>query len=260
MPKSLTKVPLRKWDVAACTYAELLKALDVWRTDGRKHFACFCDANGLAHGWLDEELAAAYRAADAVLADGEVTKWLARIGGGRLPERIIGPHLFPMAMEYGISQGWRHFFYGAGPGVAEELAAAMRSRYPGVQVVGTYTPPFGEPSAEEWARQKALIASAKPDFLWVALGSPKQEKWCARHLQELSVSVLMPVGAVFDFYTGRVPQVPEWVHRVGICWLWRLLTGGKRTFKRNMWCLPRAASILVREFVRVRLLQHPLKN
>lgn len=256
----MIKVALRKWDVAACTYAELLAALDAWRSDGKKHFACFCDANGLAHGWQDKELAATYGAADAVLADGEVTKWLARICGGHLPERIIGPHLFPKAMEYGISRGWRHFFYGAGSGVAEELAVAMRTRYPGVQIVGTYSPPFGEPFAEEWARQKALIASAKPDFLWVALGSPKQEKWCARHLQELPAPVLLPVGAVFDFYTGRVPQVPEWVHRAGICWLWRLITGGKRTFKRNMWCLPRAASILVREFVRVRLLRHPLKD
>mgnify|MGYP004459242293 CR=1 FL=1 len=243
----IRKVKLRFWDVAACTYAELLEALDAWRTDGKRHFVCFCDANGLAHGWRDKELAAAYGAADAVLAGGEATKWLARIGGGRLPERVTGPHLFHKAMAFGIPRGWRHFFYGAGPGVAAELAANMRLQYPGVQIVGTYTPPFGEPTAEEWTRQKELIASAKPDFLWVALGSPKQEKWCARHVQELSVPVLLPVGAVFDFYTGRVPQVPEWVHKVGVCWLWRLMTGGKRTFKRNLWCLPRAAWILLKE-------------
>ncbi|HBO99523.1 MAG TPA: glycosyltransferase [Verrucomicrobia bacterium] len=256
---SLKKIALRYWDVTACTYEELLAEMDVWRQDGGRHFACFCDANVLAHGWLNPRLAAAYRAADAVFADGGVTKRLGRICGGVLPTRVTGPQLFPQALAYGLARGWRHFFYGAGPGVAEELADAMRARFPGVEIVGTYTPPFGEPSAEEWARQKAAIASAKPDFLWVALGSPKQEMWCARHIRDLAVPVLLPVGAVFDFYTGRVPQVPEWVHRAGICWLWRMLTGGRRTLRRNIWCVPRAAAILLREFVRVRLLRRPVR-
>lgn len=234
--------------------------MDIWRKDGARHFVCFCDANGLAHGWQEPELAAAYCAADAVLADGAATKLLARICGGRLPERVIGPHLFPQALAYGVSRHWRHFFYGAEPGVAELLAVKMRERFPSVEIVGTYSPPFGEVTESEWARQKAIIAEAKPDFLWVALGSPKQEKWCARHLQELDAAVLMPVGAVFDFYTGRVPQVPEWVHRVGLCWLWRLLTGGMRTFRRNMWCLPRAAAILIVEFLRLRILRRHLQS
>lgn len=256
----MKKITLRKWDVAACTYDELLEAMDEWRQDGRVHFACFCDANGLAHGWQEEELALAYRRADAVLADGQVTKMLARICGGRLPERVIGPHVFPKALSFGVKRGWRHFFYGAGPGVAAELAEKMRRQFPGVQIVGAYTPPFGEVTPEEWARQKELISSAKPDFMWVALGSPKQEKWCARYLHELGVPVLLPVGAVFDFYTGRVPQVPEWVHRAGLCWLWRLVSGGRRTFRRNMWCVPRAAAILLLEFVRVRIFRRPVRT
>lgn len=257
--KMLNQVKLRYWSVASCTYERLLQEMDVWRTDGKHHLACFCDANGLAHGWRDADLQKAYQKSDAVLADGTVTKVLARILGGSLPDRVIGPYLFPKAMAYGVPRGWRHYFYGAGPGTAEKLAERMREQFPGVQIVGTFSPPFGQLSTEEWARERKMIEVAKPDFLWVALGSPKQEKWCADHLGEINVSTLLPVGAVFDFYTGTVPQTPDWVHAIGGCWLWRLLTGGSRTFKRNAWCIPRALWILISEFCRIQIFRRSIR-
>lgn len=248
-------VETRFFRVASCTYGQLLSALDAWRKDGGRHFACFCDANGLAFCKYDSALMDAYRRADAVLADGSVTKALAWIYGGHLPERVIGPYLFPKAMAYGVERGWRHFFYGAGPGTAELLAEKMRERYPGVQIVGTLTPPFGDPTLEQEIAFKEQIERTKPDILWVALGCPKQEKWACAQVGRIDVPIMMPVGAVFDFYSGRIPHAPDWVHPLGLRWLWRLLTGGRRTFKRNAWCVPRAAWVIVEEFVRVRVLR-----
>lgn len=250
----MNHVKTRYFDIANCTYGELLAKMEVWRKDNAHHYACFCDANGLAYCRRDLDLRDAYRNADAVLADGSVTKALAWIFGGDLPERVIGPYLFPKAMAYGIDKGWRHFFYGAGPGTAELLAEKMCEQYPGIQIVGTLTPPFGDVLEEEQERYFKIIENAKPDILWIALGNPKQEKWCRRYVGKVNVPMMMPVGAVFDFYSGRVPHAPDWVHKIGARWLWRLLTGGHRTFKRNLWCVPRAAGVLIMEFIRIRVL------
>jgi N-acetylglucosaminyldiphosphoundecaprenol N-acetyl-beta-D-mannosaminyltransferase len=249
----MKKVKTRYFEVASCTYGQLLEEMEKWRTDGKSHYACFCDANGLAYSREDLDLRETFKHADAVCADGGATKVLAWIYGGHLPERVIGPYLFPKAMAYGVEKGWRHFFYGAGPGTAGLLAEKMKAKYPGIQIVGTLTPPFGDVSEEEQGKLLREIEATKPDILWVALGSPKQEKWCKKYLGKVSVPILMPVGAAFDFYSGRIPHAPDWVHTLGLRWLWRLLTGGKRTFKRNMWCVPRAAFILIVEFFKVRI-------
>lgn len=249
----MNHVKTRFFSVASCTYPELLEEFERWLADGKSHYACFCDAHGLANCKYDKALVRAYAESDAVLADGSVTKVLAWIYGGKLPERIIGPYLFPKAMAYGVSRGWKHFFYGAGPGTADLLAQKMREQYPGIEIVGTYCPPFGELTQEQEQEVKNIIESSKPDFLWVALGCPKQEKWVHDHVGKLNVPVMLPVGAVFDFYSGRIPHAPNWVHPLGLRWLWRLLTGGKRTFRRNMWCVPRAARMLVFDFFRIKV-------
>jgi N-acetylglucosaminyldiphosphoundecaprenol N-acetyl-beta-D-mannosaminyltransferase len=195
-----------------------------------------------------------------VLADGSVTKALAWVFGGKLPERVIGPYLFPKAMAYGIEKGWRHFFYGAAPGTVDLLADKMRKQYPGVQIVGTLSPPFGALTVEQDEQVRRQIEAAKPDILWVALGCPKQEKWTHDHVGKIEVPMILPVGAVFDFYSGRIPPAPDWVHFIGLCWLWRLLTGGKRTFKRNAWCVPRAAGVLIMEYIRIRVLKQRISD
>lgn len=241
----IEKVKTRYWDMAAATYESLLAEMDAWRNRHDKgRLVCFCDANGLAHGWRDEELVEAYRKADAVVADGLIMLMLARACGGRLPRRVIGPVLFEKAMAYGVSRGWRHVFCGTNEKTLERLKTNMERRFPGVKVVGAFAP--------EYSPDPAVPQGIDCDFLWVALGSPKQEKWCARHLDEFNAAAVLPVGAAFDFHAGTQTPVPQWVHRCGVCWLWRMLTGGWRVLKRNLWCVPRAAWILASEFVRVR--------
>lgn len=249
------KAKLRYWDITLSYYDEVLESFEHWRTDGEKHYVCFCDANGLAHGWRDDELKRAYRDADAVFADGVSLKWLAKISSGETPRHVMGPVLFEKAMEFGVAKGWRHFFYGAAPGTAEKLKANMEKKFPGVQIAGTFSPPFGAMGSTEWEHVKGMIAEAKADFIWVALGSPKQEKWTYAHYREIPVPVVLPVGAAFDFHAGTAKLSPMWVQRAGLNWLWRLVTGGKRVFKRNAWCLPRALWILITEFWRIRMIK-----
>lgn len=243
----MKRVKTKYWDMAVATYESLLAEMDVWRNSrGKSRLVCFCDANGLAHGWRNGDLAEAYRKADAVVADGLIMVRMAQVYGGRLPRRVIGPVLFEKAMAYGVSRGWRHAFCGTNEVTLEKLKANLESRFPGVAIVGTFAP--------EYSPDPVVPQGIDCDFLWVALGSPKQEKWCARHLGEFNAAAVLPVGAAFDFHAGTQVPVPNWVHKCGVCWLWRMLTGGWRVMKRDLWCVPRAAWILVCEFVRVRIL------
>jgi N-acetylglucosaminyldiphosphoundecaprenol N-acetyl-beta-D-mannosaminyltransferase len=130
----------------------------------------------------------------------------------------------------------------------DNLKANLEKKYPGIKIVGTYAPEYAPDP------KPPVIEAGSVDFFWVGLGNPKQEIWCYKHAKEIDAVCLLPVGAVFDFYSGTVPHAPDWIHKIGCRWLWRLLTGGKRTFKRNAWCVPRAAWILVTEFIRIRIL------
>ena len=251
----LENVNTRFWKVASCTYRQLLEQMESWRKAGDRHrYTCFCDAMGLAKGWRMGELRHAYRQADAVLADGGATKMLAKISGGNLPDRVIGPYLFPDAMEYGVSLGWRHYFYGTNKETLDNLKANLEKKYPDIKIVGTYAPEYAPDP------KPPVIEAGSVDFFWVGLGNPKQEIWCYKHAKEIDAVCLLPVGAVFDFYSGTVPHAPDWIHKIGCRWLWRLLTGGKRTFKRNAWCVPRAAWILVTEFIRIRILRRKVSS
>jgi N-acetylglucosaminyldiphosphoundecaprenol N-acetyl-beta-D-mannosaminyltransferase len=130
--------------------------------------------------------------------------------------------------------GYRHFFYGGENGVPELLATLLKKRFPGLQVVGTFSPPFRPLTLEEDERIVQIINEAEPDIVWVGLGTPKQELWMAEHRERLKAPVLIGVGAAFDFLSGRKPQAPKWMQRSGLEWLFRLVNEPKRLWKRNL--------------------------
>lgn len=229
--------------------------MERWRKDGGRHVICFCEANGLSRAWHgDSELRAAYADADAVCPDGLSVELLTRLYGGPDTKRLMGPVLFAQALEIGVARGWRHYFYGTDNATLAELKANVERTWPGVQIVGTFAPGFSDDP------QLPPIEAGTVDFLWVALGCPKQEKWCARHRDALGVPVLLPVGAAFDFLAGQVANAPEWMLRAGLCWLWRLLTGGPRVFLRNVRCVSSALGVLVHEWWRVSVAKWRLRS
>jgi len=134
--------------------------------------------------------------------------------------------------QYGIKKGYRHYFYGAAPGVAEKLAASLQERFPGLTVVGIESPPFRELSPVEDQEMVERIRSTRPYIVWVGIGSPRQERWMSDHLERLDVPVLVGVGAAFDFLSGNKPQAPRWVQRSGLEWLFRLVNEPRRLWKR----------------------------
>jgi len=184
----------------------------------------------------DPEFAAALHAADLLVPDGVGMVLASRILGGRIRARVTGSDIF-LALNAALSArgGTSCFFLGS----TDENLAAIRERmaadFPGVRVAGVYSPPFrDEFTAEDDAAMAAAVNAAAPDVLWVGMTAPKQEKWLHRNLARLeTVRFAAAVGAVFDFYTGRVKRSHPAFRRLGLEWLPRLLRQPRRLWRRN---------------------------
>jgi bacterial polymer biosynthesis proteins, WecB/TagA/CpsF family len=137
-------------------------------------------------------------------------------------------------------------------GVPEQLASVLQKRFPGLQVAGTFSPPFRSLTADEDDRIVQMINAAAPDIVWVGLSTPKQERWMAGHRERLTAPVLIGVGAAFDFLTGRKPQAPRWMQRAGLEWLFRLLTEPRRLWRRYLINNPLFVALVVLQALGVR--------
>lgn len=244
------KVSVCGLNIDRLTMIEALERLDTLVAGDHSRYICFCEGSLLASVDRDPSLAAILNNAGMLLPDGIAVSMLSKIASRPVPQRIPGPQFLPAACEFGLAKGYRHFFYGGDPGVAERLAATLKTRFPGLQIVGTLSPPFRPLTPEETREERQAINAAEPHLLWVALGSPRQERWVAEHAQALNVPVLLAVGAAFDFHSGNRPWAPRWIRAIGMEWLFRMLCGGRRTMKRNLRVVPVAAKMVIRTMLR----------
>jgi N-acetylglucosaminyldiphosphoundecaprenol N-acetyl-beta-D-mannosaminyltransferase len=158
--------------------------------------------------------------------------WLGKWHGHRTIDRVYGPDLMLRICDASVSRGLTHYLYGGAPGVAEELASRLRARFPGLRIVGYYTPPFRPLDPEERADLQTRVTAVMPDFFWVGLSTPKQERFMAEFGPTLDATIMLGVGAAFDMHSGRLPQAPHWMQRSGLEWFYRLLREPRRLFWR----------------------------
>lgn len=154
------------------------------------------------------------------LADGAGIGLVARLRGRRLRARLPGVDLMEALAAQAAFDDGGFFLLGAGPGVAAAAAAALQARHPGLRVAGVHG---GSPDPGQDAATVALVAAARPRYLFVAFGAPQQDLWIARNLEALGVPLCMGVGGAFDFLSGRVPRAPRWMRATGLEWLYRLV-------------------------------------
>ena len=152
----------------------------------------------------------------------------------RVP-RYNGPVFQLDCSDIGQAPGWRHFYLGGKEGVADLMAEKLKLRYPGLQVVGIYCPPFRPMTVAEDEALVAQINQAKPDFVWVGLGLLKQERWIAEHLGRIEAPWMVGVGAAFDYHSGVVPWAPWVLRSLGLEWLFRLIIQPRLRAKRYWW-------------------------
>ena len=201
--------------------------------EGATWLACL-NPHSYAVAYSNARFAAALRSATWLVPDGVGIMLASRLLGGRVRRRITGAEIFTGIMAELNRLGGRTVFFLGGSG--ENLAAISRKisiDYPGVRVVGTFSPPYREKySSEEIDAMVNAVNDQSPDVLWVGLTAPKQELWIAEVINRLDVRFAAGVGAVFDFYTGRVRRSHPFFQRLGLEWLPRLLREPRRLWRR----------------------------
>lgn len=174
-----------------------------------------------------------YDCADLVLTDGKPLIWISKLYKTPIKEKVSGSDLFPEICRRCAEKGYKIFFLGAAEGVAAKAAENLTQKYPGLEVVGTYSPPFGfEKDERELNKIVCMIQRAAPQILIAALGTPKQEKFIYEHREQLQVPVSLGLGASLDFEAGQIKRAPKWMSNCGLEWFFRLCKEPKRMFKR----------------------------
>lgn len=174
-----------------------------------------------------------YEEADLILTDGKPLIWISKLLKTPIKEKISGSDLFPLLTEMCATKGYRMFFLGAAEGVAAQAAENLRNKYSGLQVVGTYSPPYGfEKDAAEVEIIVDMITQACPDVLIVGLGTPKQENFIYQYRDKLQVPVSLGLGASLDFEAGTVKRAPKWMSDHGFEWFYRMCKEPGRLAKR----------------------------
>ena len=183
----------------------------------------------------DERLRGIYNRAGMVTPDGRPIAWITQLMSCRHVEQVRGSDLMLSVCERSVDLGYRHYLYGGWPpDVVEQLAAKLKKRFPGIQIVGTYAPPFRPVTAAEDVAIIEKINAARPDIVWIGLGAAKEEFWAESHVGKVTAPVLVGVGAAFDFHSGRKPQAPRWMMRSGLEWFFRVLTEPRRLGPRYL--------------------------
>lgn len=217
-----------------------LNAIDAFVQNGAPHHIITADASMLVMAQDDPELRAIVANAELVTPDSVGVLWAAQRHQQKLRERVSGVEIVEKLCARSAQRGYRIYFLGAGPGVAQQAAEKIQTRYPGAQVVGTRDG-FFQP--EDINGIVADIRASGADIVCVALGIPKQEKWIAAHRDRLGAAVLIGVGGTFDVLSGNVRRAPLWMQKARLEWLWRVISNPKKISKVML--LPRFVRLVL---------------
>jgi N-acetylglucosaminyldiphosphoundecaprenol N-acetyl-beta-D-mannosaminyltransferase len=220
--------------VSAIDMRRAVEIVEGWIEKRQTHYVCVTGVHGVMESQRDERLLRAHAGAGLVTPDGMPLLWLGRLRGFKQMDRVYGPDLMLRLCERSLARGYRHYFYGGAEGVPERLSARLCERFPGIHIVGTYSPPFRPLTSEEDDDVARRINAARPDIVWVGLGTPKQERWMEAHRDQLEAAALIGVGAAFDFHAGLKRQAPRWMQRSGLEWLFRLANEPRRLWRRYL--------------------------
>jgi len=178
---------------------------------------------------------------EAALAipDGKPVAIMHKLKGFKTVEQTRGPELMYQYLKQSVNQDISHFFYGGKEGVPEKLKVFFENEFPGIKIVGTYSPPFRKLTTEEDQEICDRINQSGADILWVGLGAPKQDIWMYQHQEKLTVVVQLGIGAAFDFWIGNLKIAPKWMQTLCLEWFYRFLQEPRRLFKRYFYHNPR---------------------
>lgn len=232
---NMARMKFMNTEIDNLTMAETLDAIDDLIKQNKNAYVVTPNVDHIVQLEAGGELREVYENADLILTDGKPLLWIARWYGTPIKEKISGSDLFPLLCEMSAKKGYKMFFLGAAEGVATKAADNLMKSYPGLNVVGTYSPPYGfEQDEPEMKKITSMIKEKQPHILIVGLGCPKQEKFILHNREKLGVPISLGLGASLDFEAGNIKRAPNWMADHGLEWAFRITQDPKRLAKRYL--------------------------
>jgi N-acetylglucosaminyldiphosphoundecaprenol N-acetyl-beta-D-mannosaminyltransferase len=234
-------------------YDHTLDWMDAMVAAKARGYVCVAATHTVMEAREDPELREAVLGSTMTVPDGQPLVWALGALGHHLRGRVYGPELMAQACARAVRTGRKMYLYGGrDQGTLVQLALNLRQRFPGLQIVGGYAPPFRELDDAERAAVAQDINRSGAEIVWVGIGVPKQEKWMAAMRDALNAPLLLGVGAAFDFHAQRIPQAPRWMQETGLEWAFRLFQEPRRLWRRYLRYNPGFVTAFGREWLRLR--------
>lgn len=229
--EELQHCEILKTNINVTNMSDTIKYIGGHLDDLRGKYICVSNVHTTVMSYENEEYRKIQNGAAMALPDGAPLSSYSRRKGYKQAQRVTGPDLMLELFAISKEKGYRHYFYGATEETLQSMKEVLERDYPGIQIAGMYAPPFRVLTPQEDAQIVAKINEARPDFIWIGLGAPKQEEWMYQHMGQLQ-GVLIGVGAGFDYLAGYIKRAPRWMQRMSLEWLYRLLQDPKRLWRR----------------------------
>jgi N-acetylglucosaminyldiphosphoundecaprenol N-acetyl-beta-D-mannosaminyltransferase len=239
--------------LALTDYEGTMDWIDAMVASGQKGYLSAAAVHLVMVAQEHEQTRRAVQSADLIVPDGQPLVWALRSLGHEQASRVYGPDLMAKYCERSARTGTKMYLYGGrNQGALVELALRLRRRFPGLKIVGGYSPPFRPLSDDEREWVVKDVARTGADVVWVGTGQPKQEIWMHEMREQLDAPMLIGVGAAFDFHAGLVPQAPPFMQDVGLEWMFRLAQEPRRLWRRYLRYNPRFIAGFAKQYTEAR--------
>lgn len=226
---------------------ETLILIKNWHEEKISKYVCCVPIHTIMDCYDDNNVSIAVNSSNLNTPDGIGVVWLLKLSGYKNISRVYGPDL--MLNTCKIYPHFRHFLLGGSQEIINNLESNLKSKIRNLNIVGSSSPQVSVENLEVSEDITNNILKSNPDIVWVALGSPKQELWMYQNISRFPGSIMIGIGAAFDFLSGNKPQAPRWIQHSGLEWLYRLISEPKRLWKRYLLGYPRFLFLVIKEFL-----------
>lgn len=238
--------------VSTGTFNEFIENIFRISREKDSSYVCFANVHMIMESYKDSEFNKVLNAADIVCPDGRPVSLFMRLFDGVKQDRVAGMDVIPAMVKKANEEGGSMFFYGSTDEVLDKIRKKIESDYPNVTIAGMYSPPFRPLTPEEDEEVVKMLNDANPDFIYVSLGCPKQEKWMASHLDRVNACML-GVGQAYLTFIGVEKRLPKWARNLSLEWTYRLYLEPNRLWKRYLTTNSYFLWVVVKLFVRQKI-------
>ena len=220
-------------NIAVTNLSETVRYIEEKLEELRGNYICLSNVHTTITAYEEEEYMEIQNGGALALPDGNPLSIVSKRRGFKNAKRVAGPDLMGALFKESEVKGYNHYFYGSTEETLKLLKINLKYKYPKLNIVGIYSPPFKSEVSLENEDVLNEINFNNSDFLWVGLGAPKQEKWMYIHKNRVN-AIMIGVGAGFDYYAENIKRAPIWMQKLSLEWFYRLIQEPKRLFIRYL--------------------------